>query len=138
RSPARHGRYLGRRVKQRFVPLFACIAAATLLRAVFLITTRHDPAFSIPDLDEAFYHLWARSLAERQGDFQGPYFVGPLYPHAVSWLYRLFGPDPFAVRVVQGVFGVAVVALVWSLGRRLFGGAAGIAAAVLVTLYGPL
>src|SRR5262245_61162675 len=102
-----------------------CIAGVALLRAVFVCATRADPVFRVPYLDGAFYHTWARSLAAGQGDFRGPYFLAPLYPHAVSWLYRLFGPDPFVVRVAQSLLGVVDAALVLVLGLRLFGRTAG-------------
>ncbi|MFQ5599328.1 MAG: tetratricopeptide repeat protein [Candidatus Krumholzibacteriia bacterium] len=116
----------------------ACVGVAVVVRAVFVLATRDDPVFRVPYLDGAFYHAWARSLAEGRGDFQGPYFLGPLYPHALSWLYRVTGPEPFAVRVLQSALGVLGVALVLALGRRLFGNLAGCAAALLLGLYGTL
>jgi len=116
----------------------ALIVAVVGLRAAFVGGTRHDPLFRVPYLDGAFYHAWARSLAEGRGDFQGPYFLGPLYPHAVSLLYRLFGAEPFAVRVAQSACGVLDVGLVLGLGWRLFGLRSGLVAAALTALYGPL
>jgi 4-amino-4-deoxy-L-arabinose transferase-like glycosyltransferase len=116
----------------------AYVGLAALLRILFLVATRRDPAFRIPYLDEAFYHLWARSLAAGSGDFQGPYFLGPLYPHFVALLYRIAAPDPFVVRAVQCGFGVACVALAWSAARALFGRTAAIAAALLMAFCGPL
>ena len=115
-----------------------CIAGVALLRAVFVCTTRADPVFRVPYLDGAFYHTWARSLAAGQGDFRGPYFLAPLYPHCLSWLYRLFGPDPFVVRAAQSLLGVVDAALVLVLGQRLFGRMAGFAAAALFGLEGCL
>lgn len=116
----------------------AFVAAVTVARAAFVATTRDDPLFRVPYLDGAFYHVWARSLAEGRGDFVGPYFLGPLYPHAVAMLYRLFGPEAFGVRVAQSALGVLDVGLVLVLGRRLFGALAGFVAAALLALYGPM
>jgi tetratricopeptide (TPR) repeat protein len=116
----------------------AVVAAAALAHFGFLVATRADPVFRVPYLDGAFYHTWARSLAEGRGDFQGPYFLGPLYPYALSLLYRLFGPEPMAARAVQSVLGVLDAWLVLQLGRHVFGTAAGVAAAALCGLYGPL
>ena len=120
----------------RAVILFMLAVAGA--RVAFVFATRADPVFRAPDLDEAFYHVWARSLAENRGDFQGPYFLGPLYPYVVSFLYRIFGPEVFGVRLVQTGLGVLDVGLVLLLGRRLFGSAAGFAGATLLSLYGPL
>ena len=114
------------------------LAGAALLRAAFLASTWHDPALRVPYLDGAFYDTWARSLAAGRGDFQGAYFLGPLYPYFLSCIYRLSGPDVHVVRVVQSLFGLLGAAFVLSLGRRFFGAAAARAAVVLYALYGPL
>lgn len=114
----------------------ACIAAAGLLRGLCLWATRDDAVFRVPYLDSAFYHTWARSLAEDRGDFIGPYFLGPFYPHVMSWLYRAFGADPLVVRVFQSILGVLDTALVLALARRLAGRTAAAIAALLFTLCG--
>lgn len=114
------------------------LGAVALQRAVFLALTRDDPVFRVPYLDGAFYHVWARSLAEGHGDFQGPYFLGPLYPYWLAVWYRLLAPDPWYARVAQSALGVIDVALVLFIGRRVFGRVAGFAAAILLALYGPL
>jgi 4-amino-4-deoxy-L-arabinose transferase-like glycosyltransferase len=122
--------------RERFA--LTVIALTALGRAAFIGATRDDPLFHVPYLDGAFYHVWARSLAEGLGDFQGPYFLAPLYPHALSWLYRLFGADPFVARVAQSLLGVGDVALLYVVARSLFGVLAGVLAAVLFALYGTL
>jgi len=114
------------------------VAFAALQRVVFLLVTRGDPVFQVPYLDGAFYHGWARSLAAGQGDFRGPYFLGPLYPHFVGMLYRVATADPWIVRVVQSALGVASTAGVYSLAAHLFGVRAGVLAALAFTLYGPV
>ncbi len=113
------------------------VAAAVAQRALFVALTHGDPVFRVPYLDGAFYHVWARSLAAGHGDFVGPYFLAPLYPHAMSWLYRIFGADPFVVRIAQSLLGVIDVALVLHLATGVFGKVAGLAAAVAFALYGP-
>ena len=123
---------------QRERGALACVVAAGLLRALCVWATRNDPVFRVPYLDEAFYHTWARSLAEGRGDFQGPYFLGPLYPHVLAWLYRVFGADPFVARVFQSLLGVLDVGIVLVVARRLGGRVAGYAAASLFALHGCL
>ncbi len=114
------------------------VAFATLQRLVFLMVTRNDPVFRVPYLDGAFYHGWARSLAAGLGDFRGPYFLGPLYPHFVALLYRIGSADPWIVRVVQSAIGVASTGLVYAIAAHCFGVRAGILAALAFTLYGPV
>jgi tetratricopeptide (TPR) repeat protein len=118
--------------------LLLVIAFATLERVVFLASTWTDPVFRIPYLDGAFYHAWARSLATGQGDFHGPYFLGPLYPRFLSVLYRIGSPDPSVVRLMQSAIGIAATALVFSLGSRCFGVRAGVIAACACMLHGPM
>jgi 4-amino-4-deoxy-L-arabinose transferase-like glycosyltransferase len=125
-------------IEASWKPLAALVVLAALLRGAFLLLTRSAPVFRVPDLDAAFYHVWARSLAEGRGDFQGPYFLGPLYPHVLALLYRIFGPAAGGVRLVQTVLGLLDVALVHGLARRLFGFRAGIVAGLVLALYGPL
>lgn len=114
------------------------LAGVAIARGAFLLATWNDPVFRVPYLDGAFYDTWARSLAAGHGDFQGPYFLGPLYPYFVALLYRLGGADVHVVRVAQTGLGFLSAVLVWSLGRTLFGRAAGRAALVCFALYGPL
>ncbi|UCE02083.1 MAG: tetratricopeptide repeat protein [Candidatus Latescibacterota bacterium] len=122
--------------RERFA--LTLVALAAVGRAACIGATHDDPLFRVPYLDGAFYHVWARSLAQGVGDFQGPYFLAPLYPHALSWLYRLFGADPFVARVAQSVLGVVDVALLYLVARHLFGVLAGTLATVLFALYGTL
>lgn len=105
------------------------------LRAAFVGVTAADPVFRVPYLDSAFYHVWARSLAEGQGDFRGPYFMGPLFPHALRWVYEVFGPDVFAARVAQTLLGCGEIVLLAWIGSRLFGTLAGMLGASLFALY---
>jgi 4-amino-4-deoxy-L-arabinose transferase-like glycosyltransferase len=116
----------------------ACVGLVLISRAALLIGARNDPVFRIPYLDGAFYHTWARSLAAHEGDFQGPYFLGPLYPYFVALAYAVAHPDPWVVRLVQSAFGVLDGVLVLLVGRRVFGVTASRAAVVLYAGYGPL
>ncbi len=114
------------------------VLGAAFLRAIVVVSTRDDPVFRVPYLDGAFYHVWARSLVEGHGDFQGPYFLAPLYPHALAAWYRIFGPSLMAVRVAQTILGVADVILILVAARRLFGRNASLWAASLFALQGTL
>ena len=111
------------------------LAALAGLRATFVGVTAADPVFRVPYLDSAFYHVWARSLAEGQGDFRGPYFMGPLFPHALRWVYEVCGADVFAARVAQTLLGYGEVVLLAWIGSRLFGTLAGMLGASLFALY---
>lgn len=110
---------------------FLAAAVLVMLRCSFVFMTREDPVFRVPYLDGAFYHAWAQSLATGKGDFTGPYFLGPLYPHTLRWLYALFGADPFVVRLAQTLLGCLTLGLLGWCGTRWFGVTAGLAAVIL-------
>ena len=116
--------------------MVACLAVVAFLRIVAVLVTRNDPVFRVPYLDAAFYHFWALSLASGTGDFVDAYFLGPLYPHALSWLYRLGTIDPLFVRLAQTVLGLLNVTVVYWLGSRHFGRLSGAIGAFLLACYG--
>ena len=62
----------------------------------------------------------------------------PLYPYLVGATYRLFGPDPRWVYAWQMALGVLSNVLIWLIARRHFGERAGLVAAGLALLCGPL
>jgi 4-amino-4-deoxy-L-arabinose transferase-like glycosyltransferase len=64
------------------------------------------------------------------------YYAG--YTYFVAGIYALFGHDPAAVRVVQGVIGTATIALVYVVALVVFGRRPAIVAAALTALYLPL
>jgi 4-amino-4-deoxy-L-arabinose transferase-like glycosyltransferase len=115
-----------------------CVAFAAIARAACVAATWDDPVFRVPYLDSAFYHTWARSLAAGEGDFRGPYFLAPLYPHVLAWLYRAFGSEVAVARLFQSALGVFDVAAVVALGRLVGGPVAAYAAAALFALFGCL
>jgi 4-amino-4-deoxy-L-arabinose transferase-like glycosyltransferase len=126
------------------------LAALVVLGLVLRLDQAHDWNLGRPDSpkrltlgDEPGYDGLARSLLAGRG-FDWPGRV-PLYPVWVAVLHAITGyhypPIPYA----QAVLGTTVVLLTFLLGRRLFGTAAGLLAAlgaavdvVLVNESGPL
>lgn len=62
----------------------------------------------------------------------------PLYPYLVGVTYRIFGPDPRWVYAWQMALGVVSNLLAWWIARRHFGERAGLVAAVVALLCGPV
>ena len=75
---------------------------------------------------------WDEWLGERS------FYQDPLYPYLVAAVYALAGRRMGAVVLLQGLLGLATVAMIFWLTRRLFGGAAAALAGLLAALYGPL
>jgi 4-amino-4-deoxy-L-arabinose transferase-like glycosyltransferase len=108
------------------------VRQALLLTAVagVVLFTRLGAA-RLWDEDEPIFAGAAREMLER-GDWVVPYFNGsplPDKPALMYWAmmagYALFGTTEFAARCGSAACGVAIVLLVWQLGRRLFSGRAG-------------
>ncbi len=129
----------GRRpaASREWLVLLAISASGFALRLACWLQIRGSPLYSIPLADSRAYDRLAREIAA--GDVVGAhvFYQDPLYPYVLALLYRLFGPSPAAVIVVQSILGAASAFLLGVLTHRLFGRAAGLVAAALVALYRP-
>ena len=140
--------------EQRGHALAACVAAAllvlgaaVLLRLPWLGTTHYASG------DEVLWGLQARNLAahpllllnpsaamvppeELTPATRYPLFVrSSAYPVLIAVPIALLGPDHFSLRIVNCLFGIALVPLVFWVGRMTLGRAQGVAAALaLATL----
>lgn len=115
------------------------------LRIAYLSDHRVSPEFEFPPLDGAFHDYWATSLTT--GDWAPPsgypdpeiattpFFRPPGYSYFLSLIYRFSGPSILAATVVQLVLGLVSAWLAFLLGRYLFGGAAGLILAALMSGY---
>ena len=118
-----------------------CIAA--LLRLGHLFALRSTVYFYNLDLDPQSFDLWAQRIAK--GDVIGDrmFFVDPLYPYFLGFLYTLFGRSLLVVRMVQAGLGIWTCWFTARLGQTLFrdvpqrGAAIGNGAALIVALYKP-
>jgi len=116
------------------------IAAAGAIRLLHVFfTQRYNPLASDLQLDAATYDRWARALAF--GGDTGPTTLmqAPLYPWLLSIIYRVFGPSPDVVRIVQALVGTASCGLIMLSARRFFkSNGAALIAGLLAALYAPL
>ncbi len=114
------------------------IALAIRLLHVYF-TQRFNPLAADLQLDAATYDRWARALAF--GGDTGPTTLmqSPVYPWFLSLIYRAFGPELAAVRLVQALLGTASCGLVMLAARRFFrSDAAALLAGLVAALYAPL
>lgn len=132
------------RRKQAWMP--ACIVlVAVVLRCIYLVEASRTPEFSHPIYDPEYNAYWARALAT--GDWTvppgmpdpeirtTPHGRPPGYPWFLAGVYMLFGVNDFAPRVVQMGIGVLNALLLYWIGRRLFGAAAGFLAGLFMASY---
>src|SRR6185503_18142953 len=93
------------------------LALAAALRLAHVWALRDTPWFEHLVVDPGYYDLWAQHIAA--GNWLGgdrAFYMDPLYPYVLGGLYRLFGRDLLAVRLVQVAMSVGSCALVARLG----------------------
>lgn len=95
-------------------------------------------SMSFLDPDEGMYGTIAREMAEG-GDWITPHFNGvrylekpPLYFWLTGFTTVLFGPSEWAVRIWSALPALGTAILIWRLGGLLYGGAAGLLAAIVM------
>ena len=88
-------------------------------------------------LDAEWYDQAARLLLAGDPIADGrAYFRPPGYPLFLSWIYAVFDGRVDAVRMIQGILGLAHVPLCWMIARRTHGERVAGVAAVLAATYG--
>jgi 4-amino-4-deoxy-L-arabinose transferase-like glycosyltransferase len=124
--------------------LAAILLAAAAARAAVILATPHYH----PINDSADYDRYAVSLANHAtyppSTLGGPTaFYPPGFPVLLAFVYKLVGVGSASTRweagrVAQAMLGVIAVALIFLIGRRLWGRNVGLLAAGLAALYPPL
>jgi len=133
RKPERRGLW------EKFAPHLcptAIVAAALAFRVAYILSIRGNPLFgpSLPGYDMTVFHDWAVRIAGGQLTDHKVFYQAPLYPYLLALVYKAYGPNPLAAALIQSLLGSLSVMLVYDLGRRLFGRAAGLWAAGLMAV----
>ncbi len=115
--------------------LLAITLFALALRVGYVLEIRHQPHFTAPETDAAWYDNQARQIADgRLGEV--PFFRVPLYPLVLSACYRLFGGGYLMPRLFQALLSALTILLLAELARRLAGRRAALLAAALLACHG--
>ncbi len=116
------------------------IALLAFVVRAWIATQLHATAlFQRPQLDSWEFLVWAKDIADGELFRWLATSHGPGYAYFLALLLKLGGGSLLAVSMLQGALGSAVCALVAALGARTFDDRrAGLAAGVLLALYGPL
>lgn len=124
--------------RRRMVALAGVVAAALLMRVIAVATSTGNPSFATPITDAGTYDAVARHLWQT-GEASPRLFWQPfLYPLQLAAVYAVSGGSILAAKLWQAVVGAATCGLVYLVGRRRLGHGAGLLAAGITTLYGPL
>jgi 4-amino-4-deoxy-L-arabinose transferase-like glycosyltransferase len=135
-SPALALAAVRRALSARWLPV-AVFGFALLVRALYLLEARDDPLhdFVFALIDSLYYHRHALEVA--RGDFLhgSPFFLGPLYPYFMGWLYALLEPSPEVVRWAQALLGAASCALLFAIAARVLDRRAALLSGLLLAVY---
>jgi tetratricopeptide (TPR) repeat protein len=119
--------------------MLVAFAASLLVRIVYTLSLRQSPFFNGLIVDAQWHDQWAWDWARGAWSMGGhAFFRAPLYPFFLSLIYRVFGHDLLAVRIVQAVVGASTVAALAGCGWRIGGKRMALWAAAIGALYGPL
>lgn len=113
------------------------LALAAGLRIAAFLDLKYSVYFDFMLWDERLYHEWARRIADGTFASGEVYEFAPLPAYFMALVYRLFGPEIVYIRYANIVFGVALCALVYLVGRELGGRRVGLAAMFLAAVYKP-
>jgi len=97
------------------------IGAPFLVRLLTWLELRGDPFFRLLVVDARTYHDTAVQMANGTYSMAGPFWQPPFYPFLLSLVYRVAGPNPEAMRLLQCLLGGCTCWLVFRMADRLGG-----------------
>lgn len=123
------------RGRRGWIGLLLLVAAAFVLRLVFVLTLDPDPQWH----DAREYDALARQMVTA-GHYATDYgvptaFRPPGYPSFLAIVYRLLGPGATGVRIVQALLGALTCWLLYRIARRLADARVAALSAVALAIY---
>jgi tetratricopeptide (TPR) repeat protein len=120
---------------QKAWPYLGLFALALSLRLIYLHQISDSILFETLVGDGRSFDAWAQRLLSA-GDSPETFYQAPLYPYFLAGIYRIFGHDTYAVRVVQVVLGSGACVLLAGVVQGFFSSRrAGLIAGVLLAIY---
>ncbi|HAW50419.1 TPA: hypothetical protein DCX16_05685 [bacterium] len=100
------------------IAVLLLLFTAFTLRLIYLSQIK-EVNFLLAGGDMLTYHNYAVQILN--GSFpKEPYYYNPLYPYFLSFVYSIFGPNPYIVKIVQAIMGVILCLLVYLIARNVF------------------
>lgn len=115
----------------------AILIGAFAIRLAYLLQVKNLPIYYHPILDTGFFHRWAVYKQQVSWLEAAAPFREPLYAYFLALVYSGLRESLNLARVIQCILGGITATLIYSIGRRLYGMTAGVAAGVLFALCGP-
>ena len=110
---------------------------ALILRITALVDLSHSVYFDFLLWDERVYHEWAKKIADGTFVSRSVYEFAPLFAYITAFIYKMFSPDIFHVRVLNIIFCVLICWLIYLIGTTLSNKRVGLFACLIACLYKP-
>ncbi len=118
---------------------------ALVFRLAYFIEMKDDPEFLHANVDALYHDYWAWGMVTGQWQpahdlenpriEENPYFRPPCYPYFLSVIYRIFGHDQLAPRVIQMLLGVLSCGILFLVAGKIFGNRIAFIAGLLMAFY---
>ena len=115
----------------------AIFGAALAIRLMHVWLLSRSPFFDALLGDAAGYDAWARRIAGGEWIGTDVFYQAPLYPYFLGVVYKVFGHNLAALRIVQAMVGAGSCALLGLAGHRFFSVRVGMIAGFALSLYTP-
>jgi tetratricopeptide (TPR) repeat protein len=110
-----------------------------IFKGVYLYSyALNNPYYNIVSMDSAVYLNWAQIICEEGWLGTEIFYRAPFYPYLLSIIFWFTPNNLLAVYIMQLVMGICSVALIYSIGKRIYGERAGLIAAGFSLFYSPL
>lgn len=111
--------------------LVIVILSAVVLRFLYYYFTRSDPYMQFRVGDEDYYHSWALQISSGHFARGASFFTTPLYAYFLALVYFLGSTDIDLIRLLNLLFGLGSILLVWLAAREFFNQRVATVAAIL-------
>ncbi|MCP5104061.1 MAG: tetratricopeptide repeat protein, partial [bacterium] len=129
--------------KNRYLVLVMLFAL--VFRLAYFIEKKADPEYLHANVDALYHDYWAWGTVTGQWQTahdleepriqENPYFRPPGYPYFLSVIYRVFGHEPLAPRIIQMLLGVLGCGILFLAARKIFGNEIAFIAGLLMAFY---
>ncbi len=126
-------------LKNERVWLLGVFLLAFAMRLIYLDQIATNPFFDSPVIDALTYDRLALEIGRGNLLLRGETFVhAPLYPYFLALVYKAFGHNYYAARLIQILIGSFSCVLIYLLARKLFDRRVALSSSVIASFYGIL
>ncbi len=136
-NPAALAPAIGATAQRPWAQVGVVFLLALAARGLHLWSMRHTLVYQVLLGDAWEYDRWAQQIAAGNWLGNEVFYQTPLYPYFLAIVYKTFGHDIWAVRLVQAVLGSLACVFLARAGSKFFSERVGWLAGLILALYPP-